>query len=121
MEEVGRVEQRLGEQRAVAHADREFAAFGHVDRALDADQVADVELFDPLEGLLAERVAAGVGLDRAGDVADVEEDDLAVAALAGDPAHHPVGELLVLALLQLGRIVGGEDLLGVGAASKECG
>ena len=121
VEEVGRVAQRLRQQRALAHADRQLAAFGHVEVALDADHVADVELFDPLEGLLAERVAAGVGLDRAGDVADVEEDDLAVAALAGDPAHHPVGELLVLALPQLGGIVGGEDLLGVVAASKECG
>ena len=65
--------------------------------------------------LLSQSVAARVSLDRASDVADVEEDDLAVATLAGDPAHHPVGELVVLALGQLGGVVRGEDLLGVRA------
>ena len=74
-----------------------------------------------VEGLLAQHVAPRVGLDRAGDVADVEEGGLAVAALAGHPAHHPVGELLVLALPQLGRVVGGLDLLDVGAAGNACG
>ena len=121
MEEVRRVQQRLGQQRALAHADRQLTAFGHVDDALDPDQVADVEVLDPLEGLLAERVAPRVDLDRAGDVADVEEGGLAVAALAGDPAHHPVGELLVLALAQLGRVVRGEDRLDLVRPSKECG
>ena len=39
-----------------------------------------------------------------------------MAALAGHPAHHPVGVLGVLALPQLGRVVRGEDLLDVRAA-----
>ena len=116
MEQVRRVEQRLGQQRELAHRDRQLAALGDVDRPLDPDQVADVELLDTLEELVAEGVAAGVPLDRAGDVADVEEDRLAVAPLAGHPAHHPVGELLVLALPQRLRVVGGLDVLGVGAA-----
>ena len=53
VEEVGRVAQRLGQQRALAHLDRQLAAFGHVEVALDPDQVADVEVFDPVERLLA--------------------------------------------------------------------
>ncbi len=73
VEEVGRVAQRLGEQRALAHRERELAALGDVEIALDADDVADVEVLDPAEGLLAERVEASVGLDRPGEVADVEE------------------------------------------------
>ena len=81
MEEVGRVAQRLGEQRRLAHRERQLAALGHVEVAVDADDVADVEVLDPPEGLLAEVVDPGVGLDRAGQVADVEEDGLAVAAL----------------------------------------
>ena len=47
VEEVGRVAQRLGEQRALAHLDRQLPAFGHVEVALDADDVADVEVLDP--------------------------------------------------------------------------
>ncbi len=59
VEEVGRVAQRLGEQHALAHLDRELAALGHVEVALDADDVADVEVFDPVERLLAERRRRG--------------------------------------------------------------
>ncbi len=90
-------------------AERQLAALGHVEVALDADRVADVEVVDPPEGLLAERVAPGVGLDRAGQVADVEEDGLAVAALADQAPGDPVGELRVLALAQLLGIVRLED------------
>ncbi len=101
VEEVGWVAQRLCKQHALAHLERQLAALGHVEIALDPDQVADVEVFDPVERLLSERVDASVGLDRAGEVADVEERRLAVAALPGHPAGDPVGELAVLALPQL--------------------
>ncbi len=59
VEEVRRVEQRLGQQRALAHPDRQLPALGHVDDALDPDQVADVEVFDPLERLLRRARRAG--------------------------------------------------------------
>ena len=61
--------------------------------AVDADQVADVEILDPVERLLAERVDPCVGLDRAGQVADVEEERLAVAALADDASGDPADVL----------------------------
>jgi hypothetical protein len=63
-----------------------------------------------LERVLTERVAPRVHLDRPAHVAHVEEGGLAVPALAGDPAHHPVGEILVLPLAQLLGVVRGEDL-----------
>ena len=110
MEEVGRVAQRLGQQHALAHLDRQLAALGHVEVALDPDQVADVEVFDPVERLLPERVDAGVGLDRAGEVADVEEDRLAVASLSDQAPGDAVGELRVLTLAELLGIVRREDL-----------
>ncbi len=116
VEEVGRVAQRLRQQHALADADRQLAAFGHMEDAVDADQIADVEFLDPPEGLLAELVATRVGLDRAADVADVEEGGLAVAALAGHPAPDAVGELLVLTLPQLRRVVRRVDLLDPGPA-----
>ena len=111
VEEVRRVAERLRQQDALADLDRQLAPFGHVEVALDADDVADVEVLDPVEGLLAERVDPGVGLDRPGEVADVEEGRLAVAALPGHPTGDPVGELLVLPLPQRLGVVGLEDRL----------
>jgi hypothetical protein len=82
VEEVRRVAQGLGEQLRLPHRERQLAALRHVEVAVDADDVTDVEVLDPPERLLAEDVDAGVGLDRSGQVADVEEGRLAVAALA---------------------------------------
>ena len=42
-------------------------------RALDADDVAEVEVDQQLEGLLAEQVLAGMKLNLAAAVAQVEE------------------------------------------------
>ena len=66
------------------------AAAGRHRRALDADDVADVEVDEQLVGLGAEQVLAGVELDLAAAVAEVEEAGLAVAAAADDPAGDPV-------------------------------
>src|SRR5207344_632920 len=84
-------------------------ALGHVEVSLDADLVADVEVLDPPEGLVAKRVAPGVDLDRAGQVADVEEGGLAVAALADHAPGDPVAERGMLSLSQLGRVVSVEN------------
>jgi hypothetical protein len=122
VEEVGRVAQRLGEQHALADAERKLAPLGHVEVALHTDHVADVEILDALVGLLAEVVEAGVGLDRAGEVADVEEGRLAVDALAGHAAGDAVGPLAVIARPQLLRVVGGVDrgdLRAVGEGARE--
>jgi hypothetical protein len=54
-------------------------------RPLGADDVAEVEVDEQREGLLAEQVLTGVQLDPAAAVAEIEEAGLAVAA-AGDDA-----------------------------------
>ena len=87
----------------------------------DADDVADVEVLDPPERLLAQRIDAGVGLDRPGQVADVEEDGLAVAALADDATGDPVGKLGVLALAQRLGVVCLEDALDLDPVGKVAG
>ena len=69
------------------------AAAGRHRRALDADDVADVEVDEELVGLRAEQVLAGVELDLAAAVAEVEEAGLAVAAAADDPAGDAVAGL----------------------------
>jgi len=58
-----------------------------------------------------EGVDPRVGLDRPGQVADVEEERLAVAALADDAPGDPAGVLRVLTLPQLGGVVRGDDVL----------
>ena len=97
---VRRRAQRLGEQRALDHRERELAALGDVHAAVDADDVADVEVEDAVVGLLAERVHAHDDLDRAGQVAQVEERRLAVPAARDQPPGDLVAQLGVLAVLE---------------------
>ena len=54
---VGRRAQRLGQQLPVVDLDRQLAAAGLEDRAVDAQQVAEVERDQRVERLLAEHVA----------------------------------------------------------------
>ncbi len=77
---VRRRAKRLGQQRALDHGERELPALGDVHAALDTHDVADVEAQDAVVGLLPERVHAHDHLDRAGQVAHVEERRLAVPA-----------------------------------------
>ena len=62
-------------------------------RPLDADEVAEVEVDQQLECLLAELVGGGVELDLAAAVAQVEEGRLAVAATGDDPPGDPVARV----------------------------
>ena len=88
---LGRRTQALREQPPAVDRQRELAAAaGRERRPLDADDVADVEVDEQPVGLGAEQVLAGVELDLAGAVAEVEEAGLAVAAAADDPARDPV-------------------------------
>ncbi len=94
VELVGRRAQALGEQAPAVDRQRELAAApGRQRRPLDADDVAEVEVDQQLVGLLAEQVLAGVQLDLAAAVAEVEEAGLAVAAAGDDPARDPVPRL----------------------------
>ena len=80
---------------------RQLAAPGAERSALDADDVAEVELDQRLVGV-AEHVLARVQLDPAGAVGEVEERGLAVAAPAGQAAGEPDGLVGLLAVLQPG-------------------
>ena len=94
VELVGRRPQALGQQPPVVDRQRELAAApGRQRRPLDADDVAEVEVDQQLVGLGAEQVLAGVQLDLAAAVAEVEEAGLAVAAAGDDPAGDPVARL----------------------------
>ena len=81
--------------------ERQLSALGDVDEAVDADDVADVEAEDAVVGLLPERVHAHDDLDRAGQVAHVQERRLAVPAPGDQPAGDLVAQLRMLALLEL--------------------
>ena len=91
VELVRRGAQALGEQAPAVDRERELAAaIGRQRGPLDADDVADVEVDQQLVGLRAEQILAGVELDLAAAVAEVEEAGLAVAAAGDDPARDPV-------------------------------
>ena len=101
---LGRRAQRLGQQLVAVELERELAAAGAEDRAVGADQVAEVEREQALERLLAEHVEARVQLHPAGAVDEVEERRLALAAAGGEPAGDADAVLGLLAVGQ--RVVG---------------
>ena len=100
---VGGRAERLGQQRALDHRERELAALGDVHAALDPDDVADVQVQDAVVGLLPEGVNADDRLDRPGQVAHVQERRLAVSAPGDQPAGDVVAQLGMFAGLELGR------------------
>ena len=84
---VGQRAQRLGQELDAVHTHRELARGRRDHPALGADPVAEVEAGDVVEGVVAELVARGEQLDRAGLVHQVDEIQPAVAA----QAHHAPG------------------------------
>ena len=104
---LGRRAQRLGEQLPVVELQRQLAAAGAEDGALGAEQVAEVEVEQRAQRLLAEHVHARVQLHAPGAVVEVEEGRLALAAAgvqAPGDAHAVVG--LVACLERLVRRLG---------------
>ena len=94
VELVGRRPQALGEQAPAVDRQRELAAApGRHRGALDADDVAEVEVDQQLVGLGPEQVLARVQLDLAAAVAEVEEAGLAVAAAGADATGDAVARL----------------------------
>ena len=91
VELAGRRPQALRQQSPAVDRQRQLtAAPGRQSRPLDPDDVADVEVDEQLEGLGPEQVLAGVQLDLAAAVAEVEEGRLAVAAAGDDAAGNAV-------------------------------
>jgi hypothetical protein len=107
--------QRLGEDLEAVHAQRELAVPAAEHRAVDAQQVAEIQRGEPLERLGAEHIGACVQLDLAGAVHQVQEGGAPRAAAGRDAPGHAVDILGLLAGLQM--LVGGADLgdrLGAG-------
>ncbi len=78
--------ERLGEELEPVDPDRELAVVGGHDRALDADPVAEVEVAEVGQRLLAHGVPCDQQLDRSALVLEVGEVEAAVSPLAHDPA-----------------------------------
>ena len=100
---LGRRAQRLGQHGDVLEAQRQLAAAGAEDDAVDPDQVAEVERDEPVEGLAAEHVDARVQLQAPRAVDEVEEGGLALPAAGGDPAGDAGVRVGLLAGSKLGE------------------
>ena len=68
--------------------DGQLAGLGVAERAVDADQVAQVEQLDQVPAQVADLLLADEDLDAFGPVAELEEDDLPLPA----PEHDPPGD-----------------------------
>ena len=102
VELVGRRAQALGQQLEALHAQRQLAAPRAEGDAVDADDVAEVEVEQARHRLLAEHVDAGLQLDAPRAVVEVEEGHLALAAAGVQAPGDAVVRLGVLAGGQVG-------------------
>ena len=85
---AGRVRfERLREERELRGADRRFAGFRLAERAVDADEVAEVEQFGDLPAVVADLLRAEHHLDFAGLIPEVEEVDFPHLATTDDAAR----------------------------------
>ena len=95
-------QQALGEQRQLGHANGNLAHLGAENLALDADNVADVQLLEGGIGLIAQQIALDENLDVTLLVAQMGKAGLAHDALG----HHTAGQRDDLAGLGFGRQLG---------------
>ena len=102
VELVGRRAQRLGQDGEVLDAERELAPARAEGQAVDPDEVAEVEVEQAAHRLLAQDVGAGLELDPARAVVEVEEGHPALAAAGVQAAGDAVAPVAVLARGQVG-------------------
>ncbi len=105
---VGRRSKGLGEDVEALDAQGDLTAATAENGAVDADQVAEIEGCQPLEGVGAEDVEAGVQLDLAAAIDEVEEGGAACAPARGEPPGDAMDVLGLLTGLEVG--IGVEDL-----------
>ena len=105
---LGHLPQALRQQLPVAHEQGQLASPGLERRAVHADQVADIQGSQQLEGFAPQDVALGLDLELAGAVDHVEERRAAVAAAGRHAAGYPVPGVGLLARLEI--VVGGVHL-----------
>ena len=78
--------QRLGQNGEAGELDGNFAGLGGEQRAVHADEIAEVEMLENVELLVAEDIFLRVNLDAPALVAHVNEHGLAHVAMRGDAA-----------------------------------
>ena len=112
--------QRLRKQRALLHPDGQFAHAGHEGRAGDADDIADIELFEHGEGIVADFALADEKLDLARAVLQIRKNRLAHASLGHEPSGNGHDRAELLAFSRCGRVADVADHLrsGKGAAER---
>ena len=86
-----RRQQALGQEGELRGEDGQLAGLGVSERAVHADQVAQVQQLGEVPGLVADLLLADEDLDALGPVAELEEDDLPLPAPEHDPAGHADG------------------------------
>src|SRR6202161_3385615 len=119
---VRRRAQRLGEDLKVLDAQRDLPVATAHRAAVDPEQVAEVERREQRVALLAEHVLAGVELDLAGAIDEVQERCSTGAAACRDPTGDAMALVRFLAGLQV--LVGRNDRrdrLDVGGSVRERG
>ncbi len=104
---VRRRAQGLGEDLEALDAQRDLAVAAADGAAVDADQITQIERGQPGEELGAEDVDAGMELELAGPVDEVQEGRLAGPTAGGDAPGDAV--VLVGFLARLEVLVGGQD------------
>src|ERR687896_2109122 len=106
---LGHLPEGLRQQLPITDEQAELAAPGLEGRAVNADQVADVQGSQQLEGFAPQHVALGVQLDLAAAVDQVEEGRASLAATGGQAARQAIRRVGFLACLEV--VVGSVNLL----------
>ena len=88
---LGRGQEALGQEGQARRKDGQLAGLGVSERAVNADQITQVQQLDKVPAQVANLLLADEDLDSFGPVAEVEEDHLALPALEHDPPGHPDG------------------------------
>jgi hypothetical protein len=96
---LGKRPERLGEERRRGHPDGDLAGLRPEERALRADDVAQVELLEGGVGVVADHVLLHVELELALLVEDLDELALAHVPDGHEPAGHGHRDRVVLAFL----------------------
>ena len=82
--------QRLRQEREVGDAQRQLAPPGAERDAVDPDEVPNIEADQPLEACVAELIDAGLELDPARAIDEIQKRHLPLLAPSGQPPGHAV-------------------------------
>ena len=78
--------QGLGEDGEAGELDRDFTGLGGEQRAIRADEIAEIEVAEDVELFVTEDILLGIDLEAPGLIAHVDEHAFAHVAVRGDAA-----------------------------------